>query len=110
VRSNNLDDTPEFAVDIDDAKAGALSLPTSAIDSTLSTAMGGTYVNDFLNNGRVKRVYMQGDAGFRMLPEDINRWSVRNTLGQMVQFPAFLEHTLDLRLAAAAALQRQLQL
>jgi hydrophobe/amphiphile efflux-1 (HAE1) family protein len=89
VRSNNLDDTPQFAVDIDDAKAGALSLPTGAIDSTLSTAMGGTYVNDFLNNGRVKRVYLQGDAGFRMLPEDINRWSVRNTLGQMVQFPAF---------------------
>ncbi|MGJ7492760.1 efflux RND transporter permease subunit [Variovorax sp. ZT4R33] len=89
VRSNNLEDTPEFAVDIDDAKAGALSLTTSAIDSTLSTAMGGTYVNDFLNNGRVKRVYMQGDTAFRMLPADIGRWSVRNTLGQMVPFTAF---------------------
>ncbi|MDO9405491.1 MAG: efflux RND transporter permease subunit [Polaromonas sp.] len=89
VRSNNLDDTPQFAVDIDDAKAGALSLQTNAIDSTLSSAMGGTYINDFLNNGRVKRVYMQGDAEFRMLPEDINRWSVRNTAGQMVEFPAF---------------------
>ncbi|RYY60496.1 MAG: multidrug efflux RND transporter permease subunit, partial [Comamonadaceae bacterium] len=89
VRSNNLEDTPEFAVDIDDAKAGALSLTTSAIDSTLSTAMGGTYVNDFLNNGRVKRVYMQGDTPFRMLPADIGRWSVRNTLGQMVPFNAF---------------------
>ncbi|HEY9224184.1 MAG TPA: efflux RND transporter permease subunit [Variovorax sp.] len=89
VRSNNLEDTPEFAVDIDDAKAGALSLTTSAIDSTLSTAMGGTYVNDFLNNGRVKRVYMQGDTPFRMLPADIGRWSVRNTLGQMVPFTAF---------------------
>ncbi|MGJ7545070.1 efflux RND transporter permease subunit [Variovorax sp. LT1R16] len=89
VRSNNLEDTPEFAVDIDDARAGALSLQTSAIDSTLSTAMGGTYVNDFLNNGRVKRVYMQGDTAFRMLPSDIGRWSVRNTLGQMVPFGAF---------------------
>ncbi|MDM0090934.1 MULTISPECIES: efflux RND transporter permease subunit [unclassified Variovorax] len=89
VRNNNLEDTPEFAVDIDDARAGALSLNTSAIDSTLSTAMGGTYVNDFLNNGRVKRVYMQGDTAFRMLPSDIGRWSVRNTLGQMVPFGAF---------------------
>ncbi len=89
VRSNNLDDTPQFAVDIDDAQAGALSLATGSIDSTLSTAMGGTYVNDFLNNGRVKRVYMQGDSAYRMLPTDIDRWSVRNSLGQMVSFSAF---------------------
>ncbi|WP_431511915.1 efflux RND transporter permease subunit [Variovorax sp. DAIF25] len=89
VRSNNLDDTPEFAVDIDDARAGALSLATSDIDSTLSSAMGGTYINDFLDKGRVKRVYMQGDTDFRMLPSDIDRWSVRNGLGQMVSFPAF---------------------
>jgi hydrophobe/amphiphile efflux-1 (HAE1) family protein len=89
VRMNGLEDTPEFRVDIDDARAGALSLTTSAIDSTLSTAMGGTYVNDFLNNGRVKRVYMQGDTAFRMLPSDIERWSVRNQLGQMVPFHAF---------------------
>jgi hydrophobe/amphiphile efflux-1 (HAE1) family protein len=89
VRMNGLEDTPEFKIDIDDARAGALSLTTSAIDSTLSTAMGGTYVNDFLNNGRVKRVYMQGDANFRMLPSDIERWSVRNTQGQMVPFNAF---------------------
>jgi HAE1 family hydrophobic/amphiphilic exporter-1 len=89
VRSNNLDDTPEFAVDIDDARAGALSLATSDIDSTLSSAMGGTYINDFLDKGRVKRVYMQGDTDFRMLPADIDRWSVRNSLGQMVPFPSF---------------------
>jgi hydrophobe/amphiphile efflux-1 (HAE1) family protein len=89
VRSNNLEDTPQFAVDIDDARAGAQSLATNAIDSTLSSAMGGTYVNDFLNKGRVKRVYMQGDTEFRMLPADINRWSVRNTLGQMVPFSSF---------------------
>ncbi len=89
VRSNNLDDTPQFAVDIDDARAGASSLATGDIDSTLSSAMGGTYINDFLDNGRVKRVYMQGDTAFRMLPTDIDRWSVRNSLGQMVPFPAF---------------------
>jgi len=89
VRSNNLDDTPQFAVDIDDARAGASSLATADIDSTLSSAMGGTYINDFLDNGRVKRVYMQGDTAFRMLPTDIDRWSVRNSLGQMVPFPAF---------------------
>ncbi|GHD01108.1 multidrug efflux RND transporter permease subunit [Pseudorhodoferax aquiterrae] len=89
VRMNGLEDTPEFRIDIDDARAGALSLATSAVDSTLSTAMGGTYVNDFLNNGRVKRVYMQGDTAFRMLPSDIERWSVRNSLGQMVPFHAF---------------------
>jgi len=89
VRSTNLEDTPEFSVSIDDARAGALSLTTSAIDTTLSTAMGGLYVNDFLDNGRVKRVYMQGDTEFRMLPSDIDRWSVRNTLGQMVPFSAF---------------------
>ena len=89
VRSNNLDDTPQFAVDIDDARAGAASLATADIDSTLSSAMGGTYINDFLDNGRVKRVYMQGDTAFRMLPADIDRWSVRNSLGQMVSFPAF---------------------
>ncbi len=89
VRVNNLDDTPQFAVDIDDARAGALSLSTNAIDSTLSSAMGGTYINDFLDKGRVKRVYMQGDAPFRMLPDDINRWSARNELGQMVPFSAF---------------------
>ncbi|RZI94726.1 MAG: efflux RND transporter permease subunit [Variovorax sp.] len=89
VRSNNLEDTPQFAVDIDDARAGALSLGTAAIDSTLSSAMGGTYINDFLNNGRVKRVYMQGDTEFRMLPADIGRWSARNNDGQMVPFTAF---------------------
>ena len=89
VRSNNLEDTPQFAVDIDDARAGALSLSTTAIDSTLSSAMGGTYINDFLNNGRVKRVYMQGDTEFRMLPADIGRWSARNNDGQMVPFTAF---------------------
>ncbi|MGH8810551.1 MAG: efflux RND transporter permease subunit [Advenella sp.] len=89
VRIDAPEDTAQFAVKIDDARAGAFSLATDAIDSTLSTAMGGTYVNDFLDRGRVKRVYVQGDTPFRMLPSDIDQWNVRNTLGQMVPFPAF---------------------
>ncbi|MEF7614646.1 efflux RND transporter permease subunit [Aquincola sp. MAHUQ-54] len=88
-RTNGLEDTPEFLVDIDDRKAGALGLSTANINSTLTSAMGGTYINDFLNNGRVKRVYMQGDAPFRMLPADIDRWSVRNNDGDMVRFSNF---------------------
>ncbi|KQM68599.1 efflux RND transporter permease subunit [Xylophilus sp. Leaf220] len=89
VRSNNLEDAAQFAVDIDDRRAGALGLATADINSTLSTALGGTYVNDFIDRGRVKRVYMQGDAPFRMLPDDIGRWTVRNTSGQMVPFSSF---------------------
>jgi HAE1 family hydrophobic/amphiphilic exporter-1 len=89
VRSNNPDDTAQLGVTIDDAKAGALGLATADINSTLSSAIGGTYVNDFLNKGRVKRVYMQGDAPYRMLPQDIGPWTVRNNQGQMVPFTAF---------------------
>ncbi|GAP35655.1 efflux RND transporter permease subunit [Piscinibacter sakaiensis] len=88
-RSNGLSDTPEFQVDIDDRKAGAYGLTTANINATLSSAMGGSYINDFLHNGRVKRVYMQGDAPFRMLPGDIERWSVRNAAGEMVRFGNF---------------------
>ncbi|HSI59513.1 MAG TPA: efflux RND transporter permease subunit [Ideonella sp.] len=88
-RTTNQDDTPQYAVDIDDAKAGALLLSTANINSTLSSAMGGTYINDFLNNGRVKRVYMQGDAPYRMLPGDIGQWTVRNGNDEMVPFSAF---------------------
>ncbi|XAH23397.1 efflux RND transporter permease subunit [Xylophilus sp. GW821-FHT01B05] len=89
VRSNNLDDTAQFAVDIDDRRAGALGLATADVNSTLSGALGGTYINDFIDRGRVKRVYMQGDAPFRMLPDDIKRWTVRNSSNQMVPFSAF---------------------
>ncbi len=89
LRFNNADDTSQLGVTIDDAKAGALGLATADINSTLSSAIGGTYVNDFLNKGRVKRVYMQGDAPFRMLPQDIGPWTVRNNQGQMVPFSAF---------------------
>ncbi|MDH1428332.1 efflux RND transporter permease subunit [Comamonas aquatica] len=89
VRTTNLDDATELRLDIDDRKAAALNLSYSDINSVLSSAMGGTYVNDFLNNGRVKRVYIQGDAPQRMLPQDIAKWSVRNKNGEMVPFSAF---------------------
>ncbi|WP_211474112.1 efflux RND transporter permease subunit [Collimonas humicola] len=93
VRSLGQDDTPQFRVDIDDGKAAALSLVASDINSTMSSAMGGTYVNDFLNNGRVKRVYIQGDAPFRMRPEDLDKWHVRNADGEMVPFSVFASST-----------------
>ena len=88
-RTTNLEDASELRLDIDDRKAAALSLSYSDINSVLSSAMGGTYVNDFLNNGRVKRVYIQGDAPHRMLPQDIAKWTVRNKNGEMVPFGAF---------------------
>ncbi|WP_395024656.1 efflux RND transporter permease subunit [Comamonas odontotermitis] len=89
VRTTNLDDASELRVEVDDRKAAALGLSYNDINSTLSSAMGGTYVNDFLNNGRVKRVYVQGDAKYRMLPQDIGQWTVRNNKGEMVPFSAF---------------------
>ena len=89
VRSNGLDDTPQLKVSIDDRKAGALSLSTSDINSTLSTALGGSYVNDFLNQGRVKKVYVQGAAESRMQAADLSHWFVRNSLGEMVPFSSF---------------------
>ncbi len=89
LRSTNLDDTTELGVTIDDRKAAALGLSTANINNVLSSALGGSYVNDFLNNGRVKRVYIQGDAPYRMLPQDIGQWTVRNDKGQMVPFSAF---------------------
>ncbi|WP_017168523.1 efflux RND transporter permease subunit [Xanthomonas phaseoli] len=89
VRFNGLEDAPTYRVQIDDAKAGALGLSASDINATLATVMGGSYVNDFLNNNRVKRVYVQGEASARMLPADIGRWYVRNSSSEMVPFSAF---------------------
>ena len=89
VRPNGQEDTPQFRIDVDTAKAAALGLQTSAINSTLSAAWGGLYVNDFIDRGRVKRVYLQADAPFRMTPEDLNLWSVRSDAGRMVPFAAF---------------------
>jgi multidrug efflux pump len=89
VRTSGLDDAAQLGIVIDDARAGALKLATADINSTLSTALGGSYVNDFLDKGRVKKVYLQGDAPYRMAPESILRWFVRNSDGEMVPFSAF---------------------
>lgn len=89
VRPNGQDDTPQFRLDIDTKKASALGLSVASINATLSTAWGGQYIDDFIDRGRVKRVYLQADAPFRMVPKDFELWSVRNTQGQMVPFSAF---------------------
>ncbi|WP_417069333.1 efflux RND transporter permease subunit [Niveibacterium terrae] len=89
VRMSGLADVAQFSIDIDEGKAAAMKLSSADINSTLSTALGGSYVNDFVNNKRVKRVYVQGDAPFRMGPDDIMQWHVRNSDGEMVPFSAF---------------------
>ena len=89
VRPNSLDDTPQLHVDIDQAKAGALGVSLSDINSTLSAAWGSAYINDFIDRGRVKRVYMQGDAPYRMTPDNLDRWYVRNNAGAMTPFSSF---------------------
>jgi multidrug efflux pump len=89
VRPNGLEDTPQFKVDIDQEKAQALGVSISDINTTLGAAWGGSYVNDFIDRGRVKKVYLMADAPFRMLPSDINSWYVRGSTGQMVPFSAF---------------------
>jgi multidrug efflux pump len=89
VRPNGQDDTPQFKLDIDQARAEAYGISISDINDTISTAWGSSYVNDFVDRGRTKKVYLQGDAPFRMLPEDLNRWHVRNSSGTMVPFSAF---------------------
>lgn len=89
VRPNSLEDAPQLKIDIDFEKAQALGLTISSINDTLSTAWGSAYVNDFIDRGRVKRVYVQGEADDRMLPQDINEWYVRNNQGDMVPFSSF---------------------
>ncbi|MDO9500143.1 efflux RND transporter permease subunit [Falsiroseomonas sp.] len=89
VRPNGLNDEAQFRLVVDWERASALGLSVSDINTTLSTAWGSTYVNDFLDRGRIKRVYMQGEAESRMLPGDLDRWFVRNASGQMVPFSAF---------------------
>ncbi|MEC5342317.1 efflux RND transporter permease subunit [Brenneria populi] len=91
VRPNGLEDTPQFRLDIDHEKAQALGVSLSDINATLATVLGGTYVNDFTDRGRVKKVYVQGDAKFRMLPDDIKNWYVRGSSGQMVPFSSFTQ-------------------
>ena len=88
-RPNGQEDTPQYAIEIDQEKASAMTLPLAAINNTLSTAWGSAYVNDFIDRGRVKSVYVQADAPFRMQPDDVGRWHVRNQNGEMVPFSAF---------------------
>ncbi|UDL87000.1 efflux RND transporter permease subunit [Mesorhizobium sp. PAMC28654] len=88
-RPNGQEDQPQFSVDIDQEKASALGVSLADINNTLSTAWGSNYVNDFIDRGRVKPVYMQSDADFRMQPEDLDKWQVRNASGAMVPFSAF---------------------
>jgi multidrug efflux pump len=88
-RPNGQEDTPQYSIAIDQEKATALKLSLASIDNTLSVAWGGDYVNDFIDRGRVKKVYVQGDSGSRMQPEDLDRWYVRNNDGDMVPFSAF---------------------
>ncbi|TDF80709.1 efflux RND transporter permease subunit [Pseudomonas sp. H9] len=89
VRPNGKDDEPQFQIRIDDEKARALQVSISAINETMSAAWGSMYVNDFIDLGRVKRVYIQGVESARIAPEDFDKWYVRNSLGQMVPFSAF---------------------
>jgi multidrug efflux pump len=93
VRVNALEDVPTLSVAIDAEKVGALGLTQSQVDGTLSAAWGGNYVNDFVDRGRVKRVYVQGDAPYRARPEDLANWSVRNAAGGMSPFSAFSQIT-----------------
>lgn len=89
VRPNGQEDTPQYKVTVNQEQAGAMGVPLSEINSVLSTGWGGSYVNDFIDRGRVKRVYMQGQADARSAPEDLNKWFVRGSTGQMVPFSAF---------------------
>jgi len=89
VRLNGQEDTPQFRLDVDTEKAAALGVPIANINSTLTVAWGGQYVDDFIDRGRVKRVYVQADAPFRMVPEDFGQWYVRNADGEMVPFSSF---------------------
>ncbi|MCF5884408.1 efflux RND transporter permease subunit [Aeromonas veronii] len=89
VRPNGMEDTPQLDIKIDYEKALAQGLSIAEINNTLASAWGSAYVNDFIDRGRIKKVYMQADAPFRMNPEDLKLWYVRNSAGQMVPFSAF---------------------
>jgi multidrug efflux pump len=89
VRPNGQEDVAEYQLDIDHAKAGALGVSVADINDTLATAWGGAYINDFIDRGRIKKVYLQADAEARMKPEDLAKWYVRNRQGEMVPLSAF---------------------
>jgi HAE1 family hydrophobic/amphiphilic exporter-1 len=89
VRPNGMEDVPEYYVDVDWNRAGALGVPINAIHSTISAAFGSAYVNDFIQAGRIKKVFVQADAPYRMLPKDLEKLYVRNNQGKMVPFSSF---------------------
>ena len=89
VRANGMDDSSQYQVDIDVLQASAMGISINTINDTLSTAWGGSYVSNFIDRGRVKKVYLQGEAASRMMPEDLDRWFVRNAAGDMVPFSSF---------------------
>jgi multidrug efflux pump len=89
VRPNGLSDVAQYKIDIDHEKASALGLAIADINQTLQTAWGSAYVNDFLDEGRIKKVYMQADTPYRMMPDDVDLWYVRNNKGEMVPFNSF---------------------
>jgi multidrug efflux pump len=89
VYPNSLDDTPQLHINIDQGKANALGVATADANATLSAAWGGNFVNNFIDRARVKRVYIQGDAPFRMVPQDLDRWYVRTATGTMAPFSSF---------------------
>jgi hydrophobe/amphiphile efflux-1 (HAE1) family protein len=89
LRPNGLDDEPQYQLDIDWERASALGLPVASISNTLAAGWGSSYINQFLDRGRVKKVFIQGNAQSRMLPQDLDRWYVRNSTGQMIPFSAF---------------------
>lgn len=89
VRPNGQEDTPQYRIIIDQAQAGAAGVSIAEINSTMSMAWGGSYINDFIDRGRVKKVYVQAESDSRMMPEDLNKWYVRNNSGEMVPFSAF---------------------
>ncbi len=89
VRPNGLEDVPQFKIDIDHEKASAFGVSIADINATLQTAWGSSYVNDFVHEGRIKKVFMQGDAPYRMNPSDVDIWHLRNSNGDMVPFSSF---------------------
>jgi hydrophobe/amphiphile efflux-1 (HAE1) family protein len=89
VRPNGMEDVPQYRIDVDWEKAGVLGVPITAINNTIGAAFGSAYVNDFVLAGRVKRVYAQADAPYRMLPGDLEKLYVRNPNGKMVPFTSF---------------------
>ncbi|BBU86003.1 hypothetical protein EIMP300_74030 [Escherichia coli] len=112
VRPNGLEDTPQFKIDIDQEKAQALGVSINDINTTLGAAWGGSYVNDFIDRGRVKKVYVMSEAKYRMLPDDIGDWYVRAADGQIPTrrgeraVLGVLLFSLGVRFAASGTLQR----